>query len=273
MKMNYQPKNNLGGTLSGGNRNRRKSPLPMFIGIAVVVLLVAFLIFSPSTLNTLFLKLISPFWGIESVASEAITSKSSLVKENDELKQKLDALASSDAQVNELTQENNELKELLGRTTIHNRILTAVVKRPPFSAYDTLVIDGGSDEGVAKNDIVYALGSIPMGKVTEVAAHSAKVTLFSNPGQQYDVLIGSKDIEASAVARGGGVYEVTLPRDADVKVGDPVSIPSVYSNTFGTITTVIAVPSRAFSTVLFNSPVNVNQLRWVPVDHPAVENF
>ncbi|MDB5259579.1 MAG: Rod shape-determining protein MreC [Candidatus Taylorbacteria bacterium] len=262
--MNYQLKN---------SSRRRKNPAFAFLGIGFVIILIAWLIFSPNSLSLAVSKIISPFWNIDKAASGSLSTKASLEKENARLQQKIEELAPSDARIQELTQENLELKELLGRTAIKDGVLAAVVKKPPFSPYDTLIIDAGTAEGIAAGDMAYALGNIPIGKVEEVRVNSAKISLYSNPGLKYEVSIGPKNIMATATARGGGAYEVTLPRDAMIQVGDPVTMPSVYSSVFGTVSTVIAVPARAFATILFNSPVNANELRWVIIQHSGIETF
>jgi hypothetical protein len=64
-----------------------------------------------------------------------------------------------------------------------------------------------------------------------------------------------------------------LPRDLNIEVGDTVTVPDIYHDVFGVVTTVVAVPAQAFSTILFKTPVNLNELRWVVVDHTGVDTF
>lgn len=256
-KMNYLLKNSP----------RRKSPTLLVVGIGIAAVLILLLFIAPSFLSAVFLKIISPFWSAEQLASTTFTTKGELIKENTFLKQKLAELDSSDMRINQLLQENVELKQSLGRTAAKNSTLAVVLKKPPYSAYDTLIIDVGVGEGIKVGDTVFALGHIPVGKIEMVSSGYSKVSLFSNPGQKYDVNVGKNNIQATATARGGGAYEITIPRDVVIQVGDLVTIPSIYPSPFGVVSTVVAVPARAFATVLFNSPVNIHELKWVTVEH------
>jgi cell shape-determining protein MreC len=137
--------------------------------------------------------------------------------------------------------------------------------RPPVAAYDNLVIDAGKDHGFATTSLVYASGNVLIGKVTDVQAETSKVTLFSSPGQKFDVMIGTTHTPAIAVGRGGGQYEAQVPRGSVVAEGDAVSAPSLNGKPFGIVTSVISDPAQVFVTVLFAPPVNLYQLRWALV--------
>jgi cell shape-determining protein MreC len=199
--------------------------------------------------------------------------KASTDKENTELKQRLMSLEDAETRIAILTEENIELKEFLGRTTVNNSILSTVIRKPPGSPYDTLVIDVGTDELVGVGDHVYTLGNVVIGEVVETQTHSSKVRLFSSAGQEFDVLIGKEMIEATAIARGGGDFEVILPRDSGVAVGDPVTISNIAESTFANIASIIVEPARAFSLVLFTSRVNMSTLRWVSVEKSPLNSF
>lgn len=253
------------------NSPRRRSPALSFAGVGIIAVLILLLIFAPHFLSSMMTKIISPFWDIEDAAGGMLDTKSSLQRQNNELSQKLAELESYDIRIKELEKENADLKEFFSRSISRKSVLAAVVRKPPLSAYDSLIIDAGVTQGVAQGDIVYALGHIPVGEVESVQSNSAKVTLYSTPGKKYDVTIGKKDIQATAESRGGGAFEIVVPRDVELAVGDPVTVPSIYPSVFGSVSTIIAVPARAFATVLFNSPINIHELRWVLVEHPLVE--
>jgi cell shape-determining protein MreC len=154
----------------------------------------------------------------------------------------------------------------MGRATTTDYVLAAVLQKPPLAAYDELVLDVGSDAALTTGNMVYASGNIPIGKVTEVLAHSSKVLLFSSPEQKFDVLVGSSNIPATAIGKGGGQYEVELPRGAQVSEGDNISIPSLKTNLYGIVSAIISNPSQPFEKILFSAPVNIYQLKWVYVE-------
>jgi cell shape-determining protein MreC len=129
-----------------------------------------------------------------------------------------------------------------------------------------MIVDVGSQQDIVAGSVVYALGGVPIGTVTEIHDTFSKVSLFSYAGQKFDVILGKKNIAATATARGGGIFEITLPRDTEIAEGDPVSIPSIIPGVFGTVASIILVPSQAFSTILFTMPVNIHELRWVEIE-------
>ena len=72
-------------------------------------------------------------------------------------------------------------------------ILSAILAKPNQSPYDTLLIDAGSGQGIKTGDTVFALGDVPIGRVDVVYDNSAKVVLFSNPGEKTEAVISGKN--------------------------------------------------------------------------------
>jgi len=151
------------------------------------------------------------------------------------------------------------------RQRANDRVLSAVLIRPPFTGYDEYIIDIGKDFGVNINDKVYAPGDVLIGRVVDVLSDTSKVVLYSSPGQKYEVTVGENKDIATAVGRGGGQYEVVMSRDAVVKDGDFVLAPSVSDKPFGVVTAVLSDPAEPFETVLFASTVSIYNIRWVMV--------
>lgn len=264
--MNYQIKSNFQSSIKGRGPRRNLGPVTRLITGIFLAFFFIMLMLAPERLAQWSAGVLTPFWKFSSSI--------------DTPRAPTDLSAETDLRVLALEQENIELKHLLGRdveyasttasTSIQvpkDSVLATVLRRPPYSPYDSLMIDIGTAEGVVPSDRVLAPGNVLIGKVTEVYTNTSKVELYSNPGNTYDILIGKNNITATATARGGGVFEVVLPRDSGVAVGDVVQIPSITTVTFATVTAIVAEPARAFSTVLFSSPVNINQLRWVVVEH------
>jgi cell shape-determining protein MreC len=124
-----------------------------------------------------------------------------LAAENAALKQ---ALASTTALLldrNFLYQENLDLKHRLGRTVEGSVVLGTVIMRPPTVPYGILMIDIGRNERLQKDDLVAAAGSVYIGRVTEVFDTTARVTLFSAPGQTHEALLRGSRLRA----RGAGL--------------------------------------------------------------------
>ncbi|MCH7756791.1 rod shape-determining protein MreC, partial [Patescibacteria group bacterium] len=175
-----------------------------------------------------------PFWKggqAISVFSEEISfffrSNKSLVEENRKLRERNSELERITLLERGLIRENKELKALLGRNAGPNFILAAVLARPALSPYDTFIIDVGRDHRISTGDRALVSGTFVIGEVTKVFQKTAQVKLFSSPGEKINVTLGTSNLLVVAEGRGGGNFEVTLPRGIEVKEGDTLAVPDI----------------------------------------------
>jgi rod shape-determining protein MreC len=102
-------------------------------------------------------------------------------EENQQLKEKVDGLAESQARITTLNEENESLKEeleLQETLTDYNLITGSVIARNPDMWIDQLVIDRGSSDGLENGMSVMSNNGL-IGRVAEVNPTSAKVTLLT----------------------------------------------------------------------------------------------
>ena len=192
-------------------------------------------------------------------------SKNSLYLQNQDWRMKLAELEMQNLNYNSILAENVSLKEILGRKNEKtNLILSAILAKPDRSAYDTVVIDAGEKKGIEIQDMVYALGNVPIGRVSLVYDDSAKVTLFSNPGEKTPV-VAAGDIFMEVVGRGGGNFEMTIPANFRLIKGDQVSLPGLNSPVLAVVETIISDPRDSSAKALLVSPVNIQELKFVEV--------
>ena len=171
---------------------------------------------------------------------------------------------------NSLLAENASLKEILGRKDEKaSMVLSAILSKPNQSPYDTLVIDAGAEEGLQIGEIVFALGNVPIGRISDIYPHSSKVILFSNPGEKTQVIVSGKDVFLELVGRGGGNFEMVMPRDLVFREGDEVVLPGITPYVVGVVQKIISDPRDPFAKALLVSPVNVQELKFVGVDVSA----
>jgi rod shape-determining protein MreC len=170
--------------------------------------------------------------------------------------------------VQALKKENTELKELLGRSDIANRktILATILVRPNQSPYDTIILDVGRNENIEINDKVLAQGDVVLGEIISVSDKTSKVRLFSSPGIETVVSVGEENITLTAIGNGGSNYIIESPREIEIKEGELITIagPSIYI--LGVIGEIFSDPAESFKSILFKSPVNIQQLKWVFVE-------
>ncbi len=159
------------------------------------------------------------------------------------------------------------MKNMLGRkTTKANLVLAAVLEKPFLSPYDTLIVDAGSADGIARGDKVLADdASTYIGYISDVFDNQSKITLYSSPGEKVEVLIGTNSVLKEALGAGSGNFTVEMPREADVKEGDSIVIPSISPNVFGVVEKINFKEADSFQTVLFKNPINIAELKWVLV--------
>lgn len=194
-------------------------------------------------------------------------SKSSLSLQNENLRHELDSIEARILNYNSVLAENESLKEILGRkNTNKNMILTVVLSKPNQSPYDTLFLDVGNKEGIKIGNMVFAFGNIPMGYITEVFVNFSKVILFSNPGEKTQAIATDKNTFFELVGRGGGNFEMILPRDLILEKGDLITMPGINPYTLARVETIISDPRDPFTKALLSSPVNIQELKFVEVE-------
>ncbi len=159
-----------------------------------------------------------------------------------------------------LLDENTRIKASLGQIDISKNILATVLSKPSQTPYDTIMINAGSKQGITADSLVFVQGSIPVGTISRVFETTSIVTLFSTPAQKTIVRLeeGSGDFEL--IGRGGGNFELELPRDALITQGAHVYLPGMTGFYVATVGPVVSDPRDPYKKVLLTSPININQL-------------
>lgn len=168
--------------------------------------------------------------------------------------------------IQSLKNENEQLQEMLGRTTDHDdRLLSVVLSRPPRVPYDSLIIDIGEDHDLHPGDLVYAEMDYIIGHVEVVNSKSSVVKLFSAPGEKIDVLVGSSTIPVVAEGRGAGNFYIKVPKNIPIADGDQILVSSIHPVVLGTAEHVDTSEGEAFSHIYFKLPVKLNALHYVQI--------
>ena len=200
-------------------------------------------------------------------AGAYFASKKYLMQENENLKNQIIQSEADRANYATVLDENNKLKEILGRKNTNGEmILGTILSKPRESIYGTLIIDAGENQGIAIGQRVFALGNIPIGRIAEVYGNSAKVILFSYPKEKTEVVINGRDVFMEVIGRGIGNFEMILPRDFVLDVGTEVILPGITPYVLGTVVSIISDPRDSFQKALIASPVNIFQLKFVEVE-------
>jgi cell shape-determining protein MreC len=216
--------------------------------------------------------LLRPLWEEQNGADRRYSpiayfiSKKKLLEENEDLREQIKKYENVTFIDRILREENEELKERLGRPNFKStRMLAAVLVRPGRTPYDTLILDIGKEDGVNEKDKVLACDNILIGEIVDVSEHESRARLYSSPGVITNVSVGAQNINAEAKGLGNGNYEILLPRELGVVPGDAISVPNIELFVMGVVRDIEAGPADAFKRILFKMPINMQELKFIEI--------
>lgn len=254
--------------LQKNNRNRKGQTIKrIVIGLVVIILIVT--IFFSSSIRGLIQNISYPILHSKNNITENFSgfssifqSSNSLIEENEKLREELKEKELDLITVEILQNEVEELRNFLEIKVEDKQLVVAeVLKRPPFSPYDTMVISAGNDL-VSIGDQVLIFGVLA-GEISEVYDKTAVVKFYSASNNKVGVRIGDKyDVEA--MGKGGLNFSAELPKDIEIEVGDAVT--SVDKNkVIGVVQAVEVNEVNTFQTIYFNYPFNLFDAGWVGI--------
>lgn len=186
-------------------------------------------------------------------SSVFLTRQSDLAEENISLRDKLLFL---ELQLTSLSKNETPVESF-------QEIAAAVLTRPPQVPYDVILVDAGIDDGVSIDASVTLPEGPILGKVSEVYASNAKVTLFSSSGMETNAVLERHNVPIVLLGMGGGNFKINLPRMTEVKVGDRILSPNLVPRLLAIVREINFKPTDSFQEVLAESPVNIFGLRLV----------
>lgn len=257
------------------NKEKKISFLPFVIALVVIGLLfgVGFLYKSTSSLS---LGVARPLWNLKSAIVSKVDSYGAYFASKKQLQKEVEMLRAENTKFkldvvdrNALNDENIKLKELFSRKKDIQTILGVVIARPGQSLYDSLIVDVGSDHGILTGSRVFVEGQTLVGYVDAVYEKTIKVAMYSAPGQVVDAIASPSNIPLSMKGRGGGNFEIELPRDVDLQVGTSIVFPGIHPYILGLVGDVTFDPRDPFQTVLVSLPINIQHIKFVEIEQVA----
>jgi len=194
-------------------------------------------------------------------------NKKNLIEENRQLKQENLDLKLNSIHSQSLIKENFDLKKMLGRTDKAERpIVAQVIFTPNLVLNDSLILDAGGDNAtrpVRVGDFV-VYNNILLGQIVEVFPAKSKAKLLS-AYSELPIAIGDKNIPAVAKGLSSGSFSISLPKDVVIKKGDNIIVPAWNNYFIGQVEVITKKTSDPFQTILFRSPINIVQLKWLEI--------
>jgi rod shape-determining protein MreC len=132
------------------------------------------------------------------------------------------------AEAEALKTENRRLRAVLGLKAPpgFSPLWVHVIERDPLHWYRSLMVDAGSQQGVAPNAPVLGLlegGMAAVGRVTEVRGQSALVLLLSDDLSSVAAILSSSTAEGLILGQGGPRLLMNyLSPDVDLRIGERV---------------------------------------------------
>ncbi len=193
-------------------------------------------------------------------------TKQTLIRTQADLENEIIQLREVQVAYSALQQEHKLLASVVGLSvpTETPRTWAPIISKPPFAAYDTLVIGKGTADGIVSSQRVIATESY-IGVVKEVFAHTAIVELLSRPGTTYEAIVGTST-RITVVGNGSGSFVSRIPQGVAIAAGVPVVLPGTPRAVIGTVTSVTAAPEDTFKDVFIESVSSLRDLEFVAIE-------
>jgi len=235
------------------------------ISIIIVFLVVCFLsFFFSNEIRGAGRTILTPLWVVrEAVFSPFVkigqffSFKSNLIEKNKGLEEENATLKLKSFDYDILLQENELLKNSLGRKDTESFVFAKVLSKPPISPYDTLVLDIGSLDGVLLGSKVYLSSNVIIGLVKNVTSHTSLVELFSSSSQVNQLTVLRTGSSFSISGRGGGNLQIEVPKDTDIIWGDTFVYPDLKTSVLGTVYYIDSTSQGSFKTVYIRLFANI----------------
>jgi len=204
-------------------------------------------------------------------ASEELMTRTSLIEENERLREDRLLIEARLGRLADLEAENRRLRELLDSASrVGERVLIAevmAVDMDPFSR--KILLNKGSRDGAFLGQPVIDASGV-MGQVVHVSPFSCTALLITDPNHALPVQFTRNGLRAIAIGRGGSnsLELAHLPTNADARVGDIIvtsglggRFPSGYP--VGRVSQVRTDTGRPFAEVTVDPAANLERNREV----------
>ena len=245
----------------------------IFVSVLFIILSLAGFLF-PNALRTISFAIARPLWSARLSLTDFLINikdyfifQNILILRNKELENELASLKLKEIDYGILTIQNQELKNLLGRTDfLANFIISRVLSKPPYSSYDTLIIDIGLSDGVSKGDKVYLSDNIIIGTVKNSTPRSSQVELFSSGNSKVEAVLSRTGETLELLGQGGANFKVEVPKDMDIVLGDMFVYPSISPAALGSVYYIYVNSQSSFKTIYLRIPGNIFSSKYIFVE-------
>jgi cell shape-determining protein MreC len=187
------------------------------------------------------------------------------------LRLRIEALEAEQAELlitNETLRSRIKDIEALGDFPVSGRtyMLAGVLAGPPLSPYDTLVVEGGSNDGIQEGARVYGSGGVPVGTVRSVSSRTSRVLLYSSSGVETYGWFGDERMPITFIGKGAGAFSATLPHDSEITIGEFIYLPGPGAIPFGSVGNIHEDPASPQKRIDILPRVSPFSLTWLLIE-------
>src|SRR3989344_3591740 len=186
------------------HKTRKRAAQKTLAVFGLIILLFGFVVLFPKAAPQIILEVGRPVsWINKFVRDQAgafylfVSGRRALVREVVTLRALTSRIELELALLKGLENDNRELYRVYNWEP-EGGIIAAVSTRPPYSPYDTFVIDAGRRDGVISGDFVLVGDHLIIGEISEVFSNFSKVKAFSSPGEKIKVLLAGANVLTTA---------------------------------------------------------------------------
>ncbi len=153
---------------------------------------------------------------------EGVFLSARLKSENENLRGEFHRLLAENASLRNLEEENIFLREALelGLQEDFRLQESSVIGRDAGS--DGLVVDKGFKDGISQGMVAITSQKVLLGRVGEVYDNYSRIELISSKESSFGAEVSESGISGVAKGRGGSLRLEFLPKEDQIKAGDPV---------------------------------------------------
>lgn len=159
--------------------------------------------------------------GVTADFFKGLFNSGNLQKENEQLHLTIDGLLAENNTLKDVERENNILREALGVGLVKNFQLALSEVVSQDIGQDTILINQGKKDGLAKDMPVVTEEKVLLGRISEVYDKQSRVDLITNKESSFDAKVQDTDISGLIKGRGGAQMTLDLvPKNEGLKQGD-----------------------------------------------------
>ena len=257
--MNYLPRNN--------SKILRKRELAIVFAVFAFGAMLFYFLGGPVV------SLVSPLWRAENTLTRStgnvagfFASRDNLSRENIELRSKISILETELELLRFESRREELFTQMFTREFNREFIPATVLTYPPQTPYDIVVVDAGSTSRVGVEALVFLPEGAVLGRVIEVSGKSAKVILFTSPGEETVGVLERGLVPVTLIGSGGGNFTLSISREIEVVLGDRILSPRIDSELLAVVGDIRFSPTDSFKEVSAYSPINIFNFRAVLIE-------